>query len=82
MTTRYGLYGERSRQLLTYGGQVITHHNRAQMEWLHPGTRVVEVPADVPAAQCLPLIAHPDYASVRFDPITGDLDKEQFRDPR
>lgn len=82
MTSRYGLYGENSRTLLTYRGRILVHHSRPQMEWLHPGTRVVEVPGDVPDALCLPLMAHPDYGSVRFDPITGDLNKEQFRDPR
>lgn len=80
MSQRFALYGANSRQMLTYGGLIITHHNRAQMEWLHPGTRVVEVPGDIPQAQCIPLAAHPDYASVHFDPITGDLTKEQFRD--
>lgn len=81
MNQRFGLYGEKSRQLLTFGGQILTHHNRAQMEWLHPGTRVVEVPPDVPADQCLSIRFHPDYASIQWD-AEGNLTKEQFRDAR
>lgn len=79
MSERYALYGTNSRQMLTYAGLILTHHSRPQMEWLHPGTRVVEVPGDVPESQCMPLAAHPDYASVHFD-ANGDLTKEQFRD--
>lgn len=77
--SRFALYGEDTKQMLTLGGLIITHHNRAQMEWLHPGTRVVEVPSDIPESQCMPLAAHPDYATVHFD-ANGDFTKEQFRD--
>jgi hypothetical protein len=79
MTERYALYGEASRQMLTFQGLVITHHNRRQLEWMHPGARVVEVPQDIPESQCMPIRLHPDYASVQWD-TNGDLDRHQFRD--
>lgn len=79
MIDRFALYGTNSRQMLTYNGLIITHHNRAQMEFMHPGTRVVEVPSDIPESQCIPLALHPDYATVQFDG-NGDLDRNQFRD--
>jgi hypothetical protein len=79
MTDRFALYGTNSRQMLTYNGLIITHHNRAQLEWMHPGTRVVDVPGDIPESQCLPIRFHPDYAAVQWD-ANGDLDRRQFRD--
>lgn len=79
--TRYALRSQQCPDLLTYGGRIICHHDRAQMEWLHLGATVVEIPADVPDGQCLPIIAHPGYADIQFDPITGDIaGREQFRD--
>jgi hypothetical protein len=79
MSDRFALYGAISRQMLTYNGLIITHHNRRQMEFMHPGTRVVDVPADIPESQCIPLAMHPDYATVQFD-LDGDLNRHQFRD--
>ncbi|HEY1439805.1 MAG TPA: hypothetical protein VGF65_02970 [Mycobacterium sp.] len=81
-TRRFGIYGEKSRELLTYGGRIICHHSREQLEFLHPGVVVREVPPDVPADQCLPIQLHPDYASVQWT-ADGDIaGKEQFRDAR
>lgn len=71
---RYGLYGTRSRDFLTYGGRVLVHSNQAEMEWLFPGMPVREVPPSMPADQCLPIEHHPDMSAVQF-PLT----KEQFR---
>lgn len=82
MTTRFGLYGPNSHDFLTYGGQVLVHHNRAQLQFLVPGTPVRELPRDIPADQTLPIRFHPDLASVQWT-ADGDIaGKEQFRDPR
>lgn len=74
---RYGLVSGQYDGLLTLGGRIICHHSREQMAWLHPGARVVEVPADVPQSQCMPLWEHPDYLGA-FD-ANGDLIREAFR---
>lgn len=74
----YGLLSTQSPDLLTWMGRVIVHHNRAQMEWLHPGARVVEVPDWVPAAHTIPIQQHPDYDGA-FD-FNGDVDPRRFRD--
>jgi hypothetical protein len=77
---RYGLTSAQYNGLLTLDGRVITHHSREQLEWLHPGARVVEVPGDIPASQCMPLWEHPDYPGA-FD-ANGDVIRSRFREPR
>jgi hypothetical protein len=72
--TRYGLWGVNSRDFLTYGGRVLTHESRAELEYLVPNTPVREVPPSFPAEQCLPIKLHPDLVNVQW-PLT----KEQFR---
>lgn len=71
--TRYGLYGATAREFLTFGGRVLVHGDRAELEWLFPGCPVREVPPSFPPEQCLPVEHHPDLGAVSF-PLT----KEQF----
>lgn len=78
MRPRYGLISSQYDDFLTHGGLVITHHDRAQMQWLHPGARVVELPPSIPAAACEPILHHPDYLGA-FD-ANGDVRREAFRD--
>lgn len=63
---RWGLYGEHSRELLTYHGRVIVHPDRAELEYLFPRARVREVPPTFRADQVTPLAQHPDMSCVRF----------------
>lgn len=65
---RYGLYGEISRDWLTYGGRILWHDDAAEMEYLVPlgTTQVREIPADIPDDLMLPLRDHPQMAAVRF----------------
>lgn len=70
----WGLWGRTSRDFLTYGGRVLVHDSRAELEWLFPGAPVREVPSSIPADQCLPVEHHPDLASTAFP-----LDRRNFR---
>lgn len=72
--TRYGLKGNRSGVLLTYGGRVLVHGNDRELQFLFPGTEVVQVPAGIPEELILPIYAHPELASVRFP-----LNRKDFR---
>lgn len=64
---RYGLVGEKSRDLLTHGGRVLWHTNRDELAYLVPiGARPVELPADIPAAQTLHISQHPQMAAVSW----------------
>lgn len=79
MRRRYGLTSPQSRgALLTLNGRIICHHSKEQMEWLHPGATVVEVPPDIPAGQCMPLLEDPEYFGA-FD-ANGDLIRGAFRE--
>jgi len=72
--TRYGLRGPVSRELLTYGGRVLTHNSVAELEFLIPGAQVVTVPRDIPPEQTMPISAHPELTGLRFP-----LDRRDFR---
>lgn len=74
MSRRYALQGATSQDLLTHGGLVLVHDNRAEMEFLFTGARVVECPRDIPPEQTLPIRLHPQLSAVRWP-----LDRRDFR---
>lgn len=76
---RFGLYGQHSRDFLTYEGRILVHHDKAQMEFLVVGALVRELPADIPDDQTLPIRFHPDLAAVQFNDSGDIAGKEQFR---
>lgn len=72
--TRYGLKGNRSGDLLSYGGRILVHDNENELQFLFPGTRTVRVSDTMPDELTLPIWAHPELAGVRFP-----LDRRDFR---
>lgn len=73
--SRYALQGTTSRDLLTYGGRVLVHDDRAELEFLMAGdVRVIECPRDLPPEQTLSIRYHPQFAAV-----TWPLDRKDFR---
>lgn len=73
--SRYALQGTTSRDLLTWGGRVLVHDSRAELEFLFAGdVRVTECPRDIPPEQTLDIRHHPQLAAV-----TWPLDPEDFR---
>lgn len=75
--SRYGLVGPRSGELLTYGGAVIYHGDRGEMEWLFPNSRVVRISDGDLGGPMIRLADHPDMTSVQFP-----LRREDFVDAR
>lgn len=73
MTKLYALYGEHSRDVLTYQGRVIVHGSRTEMEWLFPHHRVVEFTPG-PGDRAMWLKDHPSMGAVTFP-----LSKSDFR---
>ncbi|MEU9819213.1 hypothetical protein ACIGG9_16020 [Pseudonocardia alni] len=71
---RFGLYSPTTREFFTYAGRVLVHDDRAELEFLFPGSRVREVPSSIPADQTLPIRLHPDLAST-----TWPLRRTDFR---
>lgn len=72
------MVGATSGELLTYGGRPIVHPDRAELEWLFPGQRIVRVTErDLVARSPLPplqLRDHPDLAGWSWP-----LDRRDFR---
>jgi hypothetical protein len=72
---RYGLVGERSRELLTHGGRVLWHTDAAELGYLVPvGAGTTELPPDIPAAETLHISQHPQMAAVSWP-----LNRRDFR---
>ena len=72
--SRYGIAGSYSGDLLTYQGAVIVHGDKAEMEWLLPGSRIVRVTDGDLGAPVLQLRDHPDCRHIVFP-----LRREDFR---
>lgn len=73
---RWGLYGEASKDFLTFGGRIIYHTDSAELEWVTTGARVREIPRDIPDELMMPLLDHPHYEGVT------KIEPRQFRRPR
>lgn len=71
---RYAVAGRASGELLSLGGRILVHPDRAELEWLLAGQRVVEVPPHIPAEQTMPWSQHPNMSAVRFP-----LERRDFR---
>jgi hypothetical protein len=69
--TWYGMVGPNSGDLLTYGGKVIVHNNRSEMEFLFKNVRIARV-NNVDCA--MKLEEHPGMANVSFP-----LNRKDFR---
>lgn len=72
-TRWYALVGQSSGELLTYRGDVLVHDSAAELEFLVPGPRVVEVTAEL-GRSFMRVRDHPGFASVRWP-----LRREDFR---
>lgn len=64
--TRWALQGETSRDLLTWNGLVLVHDNRAELEFLITGARVIPCPRDITPEQTLQIRFHPQFAAHRW----------------
>lgn len=71
---RWALQGERSRELLTWGGRVLVHSSKPELEFLIAGAKPVPCPRSIPDEQTVPLPAHPQFAHHRFP-----LDRADYR---
>lgn len=63
---RFALLGGRTGELLSYGGRVLVHGNRHEMEWLFPNTRIVRVTDGDLGQPVMRLADHPGLQHVRF----------------
>lgn len=73
--SRYGLVGPRSGELLTYRGKVLTHDDKAELEFLFPTSRVVRLSDGDLGQPTMSIKQHPQLAST-----TWPLQREDFVD--
>ena len=76
--SRYALLGVRSGVLLTYGGRVLVHNNRAELEYLFPNrekAKIIRITDGDLGQPTMSVQEHPALASVRWP-----LHREDFVD--
>ncbi|GAA1281527.1 hypothetical protein [Saccharothrix xinjiangensis] len=78
---RFGLFGTRTRDFLTYGGRILVHHDAAQLKFLVPTHPARELPPDIPDDQTMPIRFHPELGAVQWTKDGDIAGREQFRDP-
>lgn len=76
MTQNWCLVGTASGEVLTYRGYAIVHENKAELEYLFPGNRVVPLPSYYGESLTVQLKNHPDMDTVVF-PL--DKNMNQFK---
>jgi hypothetical protein len=74
MTTRWALEGARTRDLLTYGGRVIVHNSKPELEWVMHGARIVPCPRAIPPEQTIGLRWLP-----QFEGVSWPIRREEWR---
>lgn len=72
----FAYVGPVSGEILTYQGRALVHENKAEMEYLIPGARVVPLPSYWGEELTLPLKDHPDMGAVQF-PLAQNMDQFQ-----
>lgn len=72
----YCLVGRVTGDLLSWKGRVLVHEDKAELEYLFPANRVVELPSIYAEDLTMPLKFHPDMEAVQF-PLAEHMD--QFR---
>lgn len=73
MTRLWALVGQVSGELLSHQGRVLVHEDRAEMEWLVPDHRTVEVRPEI-GRPTMRLRDHPD-----MNAVVWPLDRRDFR---
>lgn len=66
MSRRFAMEGPNSRQLLSYQGKVLVHGDRAELEFLFPGVKVVEPGRALAEYDTLPVKDHPELSHLRW----------------
>lgn len=73
---KYVLVGRTTKDALSYGGKIIVHDNKAELEFLFPNERVAPLPSYVDDSLTMALKDHPGMQEVQF-PLDQHMD--QFR---
>jgi hypothetical protein len=74
MTRRFAMVGPTSGETLSYGGLILVHSDRSELEFLVPGVRVVELGSQIPEHDTMSIKSHPDLSRIEWP-----LHREDFR---
>lgn len=70
----YALVGHESHELLTFGGKVLTHPSKTELEWIiGASARIVRLPRAVERDQTMAIRHHPGLASYTWPLQKGDF---------
>jgi hypothetical protein len=72
---RFAMQGPVSGELLSYGGLVLVHDDRAELEFLFPGIKVVQIGSQILPKDTMSIKQHPELQGR----ITWPLRREDFR---
>ncbi len=67
------MIGGSSGELLTYGGRVLIHDDKAEFEYLVPNTRIIRITDGDLGQPVMPLRDHPSLAQIKWP-----LDRKDF----
>ncbi len=63
---RFAMEGPTSKSLLSFGGLVLVHDSREDLEFLFAGMKVVELGRQVPDQDTMSIKQHPEMVSVQW----------------
>lgn len=63
---RYAMIGNVSGEPISYGGLILVHNSRPELEFLFPGAKVVELGPMVPEHDTMSIKQHPDLRAIRW----------------
>jgi hypothetical protein len=69
----FALRGDSSKELISYGGRVLTHDNKDELEFLFPRMEVIKIPALPDGRPTMSVKNHPELAG-----LTWPLDRGEF----
>lgn len=72
--SRFAIYGDYCKDLLTFQGKVIVHNDRSEMEWLLPNSKIVRITDGDLGRPVMKLRDHPGLSHITFP-----LKRSEFR---
>lgn len=63
---RFAMKGPTSGELLSYGGFILVHNRREELEFLFAGVDVVEIGSHIPEKDTMSIRNHPQMAHVEW----------------
>lgn len=66
MSRRYVMIGPVSKEPLSVRGLILVHDDRAELEFLFPGVKVVEIGSQIPEDDTMSIKLHPELGHLEW----------------